>query len=311
MIREDFFYDSRDNKTKLHAVRWIPENRNPVAIVQIVHGMCEHVDRYEEFAQFLVSKGILVTAEDHLGHGKSVTDGKYGYFCKQDAAKVLVKDVHRLKKLTQGEYPDRPYFILGHSMGSFILRNYLFVYGKGIDGAVVLGTGMPGKSLMLALKVLSSLLCFFGQSQKPSEFINKLGFGAYQKHIQNPRTSYDWLTKEEARVDSYLKDPLCGFVFTANGFKTLADLILTLHKKDNVAKMPVTLPVLFASGSEDPVGDYSQGVKTVYREFINEGMQKVELKIYEGDRHEILNESDKERVYLDIYAFLKKGMGND
>jgi len=307
MKREDFYFDSRDNHTKLHAVRWSPDTEKPVAILQIVHGMAEHVDRYEDFASFMVSKGFVVTADDHLGHGKSVPEGGvYGYFCKQDPATVVVRDVHRLKKITQEQYPGIPYYILGHSMGSFILRNYLFRYGKGIDGAVVMGTGMVPKALAGATKLMASAGCLFGKSAVPSEFMNKLGFGSYLKRIPNPRTTNDWLTKEESIVDKYNADPECGFVFTCNGFKTLGELILRLHKKSNLEKMPVTLPVFFVSGKEDPVGDYGEAPKKVYKSFLDEGMQKVEIKLYDDDRHEILNETDKETVYNDVYNWLEK-----
>ena len=309
MKREDFFFESRDNKTQLHAVRWEPESGEPVGILQIIHGMAEHVERYEDFAAFMTGKGFVVTAEDHLGHGGSVTDGKYGYFCRQDPATVVVRDVHRLKKLTQEKYPGVPYFILGHSMGSFILRNYLFRYGKGIDGAIVMGTGMQPKALVVGLKLMASVGCLFGKSEKPSSFINKMGFGAYNNKIENPRTSNDWLTKNNDIVDKYNEDPLCGFTFTCNGFKTLAELILRLTKKENLEKMPVTLPVFFVSGKADPVGDYGAGPEKVYRSFIDEGMQKVEIKLYEGDRHEILNETDHETVYEDVYGWIMKVKG--
>lgn len=307
MKREDFFFDSRDGKSKIHAVRWTPdEDVKPVAVVQIIHGMAEHVDRYEDFAAFLVNKGIVVTADDHLGHGKSIFDDKKGFFCKQDPATVVVRDVHRLKKMTQEKYTGVPYIILGHSMGSFILRNYLFRYGKGIDGAIVMGTGMPAKPLAFALKLMASVGCLFGKSAKPSAFINKIAFGAYQKKIANPRTECDWLTKETEIVDKYIEDPLCGFIFPCNGFKTMADLLMRLHKKSNIAKMPVTLPVIFVSGADDPVGNYGDDVKKVYKSFIDEGMQKVEIKLYESDRHEILNETDHETVYSDLYDWIER-----
>ncbi len=307
MKRTDFTFASRDNKTQLHAVRWEPENTEVIGVLQIVHGMAEHVDRYEAFAEYLTQKGFVVTADDHLGHGKSVQEGGIqGYFCKQDAATVVVRDVHRLKKLTQEQYVGVPYYVLGHSMGSFILRNYLFRYGKGIDGAIVMGTGMVPAPVALLLKIMASVGCLFGKSEKPSKFIDGIAFGANQKKIENPRTNFDWLTKEEAVVDKYIEDPDCGFVFTCNGFKTLGELILRLHKKSNIEKMPVTLPVFFVSGEDDPVGDYGEAVKKVYKSFVDEGMQKVSIKLYPGDRHEILNETDKETVYEDLYEWLVK-----
>ena len=305
MKREDFEYDSRDGRTKLHGVRWIPDE-SPRCILQIVHGMAEHVERYEDFAEYLCKKGILVTAEDHLGHGKSVVDGKTGYFCKQDPATVVVRDVHRLKKMTQELYPGVPYFILGHSMGSFILRNYLCKYGKGIDGAIVMGTGMQPKIMVLGLKILAGLACVFGKAAKPCPFVNNVAFGTYLKRIPDKRTDYDWLTKADSVVDKYIEDPLCGYIFPGNGFKTLGELIWRLHKDAYISKMPVTLRVLITSGAEDPVGDYGVGPKKVYDEFIAQGMQRVDFKLYEGDRHEILNETDHETVYEDLYNWITK-----
>lgn len=302
MKREDFSFDSRDQKTRLHAVRWIPEGE-PVAVVQIVHGMAEHVERYEDFARFLADNNIVVTAEDHLGHGRSVGSAK-GYFCKKDPATVVVKDVHRLKKITQEKYPKLPYYILGHSMGSFILRNYLFTYGKGISGAIVMGTGVMPKILPYALRLLAVCGCIIGHSKRPSNFINSIAFSGYTKKIDNPRTGYDWLTKEETIVDKYIADDLCGFTFPCNGFKTMADLLVRLTRKSNVEKMPVSLRVLITSGEEDPVGDYGNGPKKLYKEYIDEGMQKVSIKLYPGDRHEILNETDKQIVYDDLLQWI-------
>jgi len=307
MRREDFYFDSRDNVTKIHAVRWLPDEGMPVCILQITHGMAEYVDRYEDFAKYLTDRGFAVTADDHLGHGKSVGENHpYGYFCAQDPATVVVRDEHRLKKITQELFPGVPYFVLGHSMGSFIIRNYLFRYGNGIDGAIVMGTGMQPKALVSGLKIMASLACLFGKSKKVCNGINKMGFGAYLKKIENPRTQNDWLTKDSAIVDQYNADPLCGFVFTGNGFKTLAELISRLYSKENLDKMPKKLPILITSGAEDPVGDYGEGPKRVYEQYKALGMNDVSIKLYETDRHEILNETDRATVYEDIYNWIIK-----
>ena len=252
----------------------------------------------------MCEKGFLVTADDHLGHGKSITDNGPGYFTDKNPANVVIRDVHRLKKLTEEKYNHKPYFILGHSMGSFILRNYLFRYGKGITGAIVMGTGMEPHAKILFMEVLSSLGCLFGKAKSHNLFITKQGFGTYLKRIDNPRTQSDWLTKREDIVDKYIKDPLSGFLFTNNGYKTLSELLLPLYKKKNIEKIPVTLPVLIMSGTEDPVGEYGKAPKAVYESFKRTGMQKVTLKLYEGDRHELLNETDNETVYSDIYTWI-------
>lgn len=296
-------FDSRDGQTKIHAVRWVPEGK-VVCILQIVHGMAEYIERYEEFAQFMGEQGILVTGEDHLGHGKSVPEeGTCGYFCEQDPATVVVRDVHRLKKLTQEEYPGIPYVILGHSMGSYILRNYLCRYGTGIQGAILCGTGfVPAALANFALAVAGLQGLFLGQKHV-SKLIDKLLFGSYNKRVEQPNSSWDWLCSNPEAVEKYEKDPMCGFVFTVNGFKTLFSLLSRL-KEDNLKNMPLDLPVYFIAGEEDPVGDYGEGVKKSYESFAGLGMKKLSIKLYPGDRHELLNEKDRQQVYQEIYPWL-------
>ncbi len=312
--KEEFYFDSRDNMTKLHAIRWIPPQK-PVAILQIVHGMAEYIDRYEEFATDMAKRGFLVVGNDHLGHGQSVpTGGTEGYFCENDPATVVVRDVHRLKKMTQSLYHGVPYFIMGHSMGSFITRNYLCKYGSGIDGAIILGTGMQPKSVLMASKAATAVQKAFCGSKHVSRFLDKNVFGNYNKRIENARTSVDWLTKDAGKIDAYLEDPRCGFVFTVNGFQTLFELIWRLYKKENLANMPKALPVMFAAGTDDPVGGYFKGVQKAVDSFIQAGMQDVTVKKYETDRHELLNETDREQIIEDIYQWIMKkvdaGEGN-
>ncbi|MCM1086568.1 MAG: alpha/beta hydrolase [Muribaculaceae bacterium] len=306
MVRkEEFYFDSRDRENKIHAIKWIPDVEKPVCIFQIIHGMAEYIDRYDEFARFLAEKGILVVGEDHLGHGKSVPKGApYGYFCEQDAANVLVRDVHRLKKIMQEQYPGVLYLILGHSMGSFILRNYLFRYGSGINGAVIVGTGMQPKGTVLAAKTVTAVQKLFCGGKHVGKFIDKLAFGNYNQKFKPARTAFDWLSREETNVDNYIADPLCGFVFTLNGFAALFQLIYNLHDKKNVESMPKELPIMMIAGADDPVGDYGKGVEKVYQSYLDCGMQNVQMKLYEKDRHELLNEADKERVYEDVYRWI-------
>lgn len=306
MIRkEEFEFDSRDGKTRLHAVRWIPEGK-VICILQIVHGMAEYVERYEEFARYMAEKGVLVTGEDHLGHGKSVPQGgTYGYFCKQDPATVVVRDVHRLKKMTQEEYPGVPYVILGHSMGSFIFRNYLSRYGTGIQGAIICGTGSMPAPVILSAKAVAKIQKLFVGEKHVSKLLDSLAFGSYNKRIKQHETAFDWLAGNKPVVETYMKDPLCGFVFTVNGFETLFELINRAQKPENMRKIPKKLPVFLIAGEEDPVGDYGAGVERVYKSYKEElGIKNVKIKLYAGDRHEILNESDKEQIYEDIYPWL-------
>lgn len=307
MVRkEELYFDSRDNVSKIHAVRWIPDAEKPACILQIIHGMAEYIDRYDDFAQNMAKRGILVVGEDHLGHGKSVLDnGTYGYFCERDAATVVVRDAHRLKKMTQEKYPGVPYIILGHSMGSFILRNYLFRYGTGIQAAVIVGTGMHPRPLLAAGNALAAVQKLIYGSKHPSGLLNMMSFGTYNKRIKNRRTIMDWLSKDEKIVDDYIADSLCGFTFTVNGFQTIFQLAGRLHKKENLKKMPKDLPVFFISGGEDPVGAYGKGVKEACRSFHDVGMTHVQMKLYDNDRHEIINETDREQIYEDIYLWIQ------
>lgn len=307
MKKEEFYFPSRDNKTKIHAVRWTPESEKPFCIVQIVHGMAEYIERYEELAQFLVKHNVVVTGEDHLGHGKSISEGKNpGYFCEQDPATVVVRDVHRLKKMTQEAYPGVPYILLGHSMGSFIARNYLCRYGSGIDGALILGTGMQPGALLAVSKLIAGLQKIFFGDNHISKFIDRAAFGGYNKKFSPQRTSVDWLSKDEAKVDEYIADPLCGFTFTVNGFRTLFTLISRIRKTENLEKIPKELPVHFASGEDDPVGNYGRGVRAAYKSLENVGMENLSIKLYPSDRHELHNETDRVQVMEDLWQWIEK-----
>lgn len=302
--KEEITFDSRDGKSKIHALRWVPEGKI-VCIVQIVHGMAEYIERYDALAQYLGEKGILVTGDDHLGHGKSVgKDGIYGYFCDQDPATVVVRDVHRLKKITQEEYPGIPYVLLGHSMGSFILRNYLFKYGTGIQGAIICGTGSQPKVLVKFCRLIAAVQGLFLGEKHVAKMIDHLAFGSYNKKIPDAKTAFDWLCTDEKVVDAYMSDDLCGFTFTVNGFKTLFTLLDRLNQEENLNAMPKELPVHFIAGDMDPVGNYGEGVKKAYKDFEKAGMKKISLKLYAGGRHELLNEKNKQQVYEDIYPWI-------
>lgn len=305
--REEFWYDSRDEVTKLHAIRWDNGSEKKRAIVQLVHGMAEHAGRYDAFARFLAAKDILVIANDHLGHGMSAReDVPYGYFCRRDPATVAVRDVHRLKKITQEKYPGVPIIILGHSMGSFILRNYMSRYGTGIDGAVIVGTGYQPASLAgLGILLIRLLSLLQGQKHK-AKIVNAAVFGQYNKKFKPQRTGFDWLNSQPEEVDLYLEDSLCGNTFTLNGFQTLFTLVKRACLPETVKKVPKELPVLFVSGADDPVGDYGKDVRKACELLKENGMTDVTCKLYEGARHEILLEKQKEEVWNEIFTFVER-----
>lgn len=294
----------------IHALRYEPEaeqlkDGKPVAVLQIIHGMSEYMGRYEETARFFTERGFVVTGEDHLGHGGSVVEGgTYGYFCRRDPATVVVRDVHRLKKMTQALYPGIPYFILGHSMGSFILRNYMFRYGTGIQGAIVAGTGVQPPVLLGGAKAVAAVQRFFCGGRHVSRLIDRLAFGAYNNRIDAPKTKNDWLSRNEENVADYNADPLCGFTFTVNGFQTAFELIARAQDRQNIQKVPKELPTLFVAGEEDPVGDYGEGVRRAFRFLEEAGLKHLKLRLYADARHEILNEAAADTVRQDIYEWM-------
>ena len=311
MIRkEELTYKSRDRETMIHAIRWIPEGE-PVAILQIIHGMQEYVDRFDEFANFLAEKGILVIGNDHLGHGKSVgKHGTYGYFCKDDPATVLVRDAHRLKKMTQEDFPGIPCFILGHSFGSFIAREYITRYGTGIKGAIIQGTAFLSNGTVKSMAGLVNFLTFFMGEKSRSTMVNNMAFKGYLRRISNPRTKFDWLSHNEASIDKYIADPACNFVFTLNGFRTMAELLKRVQDVSKMEDIPKDLPILITGGKEDPVGSYGQDLQRLYSIYKNElQIKDVELKLYDGMRHELQQEIGREVVFEDQYQWIRKVLG--
>ena len=308
MVRkEELTYKSRDRQTMLHAIRWIPEGE-PIAILQIIHGMQEYVDRYDEFANYLAERGILVMGNDHLGHGGSLGEkGTYGYFCKNDPATVLVRDAHRLKKMTQEEYPGIPCFILGHSFGSFVAREYITRYGTGISGAIIQATGYMSNGNLKSLIRLINFLTFIMGEKYRSEMLDKKLFKGYLKQIPNAKTPKDWLSHNEESVDKYVADPACNFIFTLNGFKTMAELLKRNQDTDRIQDIPKELPILITGGKEDPVSDYGDALEKLYGTYKNElQIENVDLKIYEGFRHELQQEIGREQVFEEQYEWIKK-----
>lgn len=307
MVNRTYFtFPSRDGFHTIHAMKWQSDEVEPVGILQLIHGMAEYVARYEEVAVHFAEKGFIVVGDDHLGHGDTAKEyGDYGFFCKNDPVTVLVRDEHRLKKIVQKDHEGLPYFILGHSMGSLILRNYLCRYGSGIDGAIVCGTAHYGRLALFAGKLLTGFLKIAGKEKNKSALLDEVMFGSFNKRTEK-RTAFDWICSDERVVDSYMNDPSCGFLFTVNGYDTLIELIKKLNKRSYLSKMPKKLPVLFISGAEDPVGNYGKAVQDVYDTFLHLDLTKVQIKLYNDARHELLNEKQKMQVYEDVSNWLFK-----
>ena len=305
----EFSFLSSDGKTMLYAREYLPEGE-AVGIVQIVHGIAEHIARYDNFASFLADCGYIVIAHDQLGHGKSAPDEEHlGFFSEEAGWEKAVQDIHALHDKTAARYPGKPYFLFGHSMGSFLTRTYLIRFRAGLDGAVISGTGHQSAALVAAGKAMSALDIRRHGATHKSDFLNKMAFGNYNDKLENVRTVSDWLSRDEAAVDLYNEDPLCGFVPTAGLLHDMMSGIEFITKPKNIARMKKDLPILFVSGDCDPVGEQGRGVIRAYKHFLKAGMKDVTMKLYHGGRHEMLNEINRDEVYDDILNWLNSKAG--
>ena len=304
MTKREFTFPSTDRKTMIHGIEWIPE-QEVKAILQIAHGMVEYVDRYHEFAAFLADKGIYVVGHDHLGHGQSVnSEDEYGYFPQPDGNKMVIGDIHKLRKLTEEKYPGVPYFMLGHSMGSFLLRQYLTMHSNGLAGAIIMGTGHQPLMILKAGQFVCKITAFIKGWKYRSELVNSLSFGSFNKKFEPAETPKDWVTSYKPIRDVYVKDPLTSFTFTVGGYYQMFEGMKVLDTKGSVEKIRKDLPVFFVAGADDPVGDFGKGVQRIFEKYKAAGIQDVEIKLYKDDRHEILNETDREVVYEDLYSWI-------
>ena len=302
-MRTDFWYDSK-GAGKIHGCRWTPEGEIK-AVLQIVHGIAEFVERYDAFAEYLNSRGILVVAEDHMGHGQSINgDGIQGYF--HGGWFTAVADTYQLLQDTKAEFPELPYILFGHSMGSFMARTVLCQYpDSGISAAIICGSGwQPAFALPALVKVIDRI-CKKNGEEKPNEKLQGMVFGSYNKKVEHVRTPFDWLTRDNTIVDAYIAHPLCGFTASAGLLREMMKGIHYIEQPKNLAAMRKDIPVFFIAGKDDPVGSYGKGIEKCVAEFRKAGMSDVSIKLYPLCRHEILNEINKEEVFADVLKWIE------
>lgn len=306
MKKEEFYYKSEDGKTDIHAVKWLPDTE-PKAILQIAHGVTEYIERYEELAKYFTNKGFIVCGNDHIGHGKSIAkDGKKMYFGKKGSWNWAVKDINQCQKIIMENYTDLPYYMLGFSLGSFLLRTYLIDYETMLDKAIIMGTGtVPKMQIKLAEFIVNNEAKKVGE-ENTSPTIQKLTFETYNKNFAPNRTKYDWLCSNEESLDEYIKDPMRGEDFTAGLFRELLAGMEYTNIDKNIQKINKDMPIIFVSGDKDPVGNQSKGVIQAYNKFKKMGLKNVDIKLYKDLRHDILHEKCKNQIYEDIYNWLTK-----
>lgn len=304
-IRSEYYFTSADGKTLIHVNQWTPLNREIRGIVQIAHGVAEYGARYTPFARYLCDHGYVVVANDHLGHGLSRIEGRpMVYLGDENGWEHVVDDMESIRERTTKAFPGKPCFLFGHSMGSFLARTHLIRYPGKLSGCVLCGTGHMGGLIVAGGKMIAD-----GEIKKHgrtaySEKANQLAFGAYNKRFAPNRTEFDWVSLNEANVDAYISDPLCGGKTTLGLFRDMMGGLGIITNQSNIAKMDKNLPVFFIAGDQDPVGDMGKGVEKAYRCFKKAGVRDVSIKLYHGLRHEILNEKTSQYIYLDVLNWL-------
>ncbi len=306
VIKNEFFFLSANGKTQIHALEWLPVG--PVkAVVQLAHGVAEYIDRYDAFARFLAGHGYAVVGNDHLGHGQSVSAATaLGFFGAKKGWDLVLGDMKKLRDMLVEKFPEKPLFLLGHSMGSFLARSYVPLHPEDYDGLILSGSGQQPAFICRAGRLMAELEIRRHGPEYPSETLRKMAFGSYLDHIDEPEGPNDWLSRDKELVRRYSDDPLCGYTTSAALMRDMMDGLLRIQNKDYLASMPKLLPVLFISGEEDPVGAWGSGVKKAAAMFIGLGMRDVAVKLYPEGRHEMLNELNKEEVYTDILTWLEE-----
>ena len=301
----EFTFPSCDGQHEIFSSLWLPDEGQPKAVVQLVHGISEYVNRYDSLARYLADHGFAVCGEDHLGHGRTgKQDSKFGYFARHDGWTLVTADVRTLRQRMGEKYPDIPYFLLGHSMGSFLTRTYLCRYPGEVSGAILSGTGQEPSLIVGAGKLLASLISRFRGPEHISPLVHSLALGAYNKQFAPNRTTADWISRDEAVVDTYMADPFCQIMPTVSLYRDMMGGLQYIANPRALSQMDPDTPVYIYSGDQDPVGANGAGVRKVHGFFEAHGTKDLSLKLYEGGRHEMHNELNRGEVFADVLAWL-------
>lgn len=307
MTKTSFTFPCSDGEHTIAARRWDPEG-TPRAVVQLVHGMVEFIDRYDAFASLLCDHGFLVVGFDLLAHGDSVNShDEWGVLEAGKGKEVLIADIHHLRENIVAEVgPAVPYIMFGHSMGSFLTRAYIARFGEGLHAAIICGTGQTPKATAVAGNLLARLIASVKGDAYCSTFLHNMADGAYGKAFQPSRTPYDWLSRNTENVDRYAAEPRNTFMFSAGGYVELTSLVREIIKPSTFEATPKELPLLIMSGEKDPVGDFGKGPTAVASLYEKHGCEDVTLRLYPDDRHEILNEVDRAKVQEDTLGWIEE-----
>lgn len=295
---------SSDGIHTLYGKVYVPEGEVR-ALFQVAHGMAEHIGRYHDLLAFLAENGFAAFAYDHVGHGRTgAAAGELGFIAEEGGYKVLIEDIGVFADAVKADFPGKKHVLLGHSMGSFIVRNYAAKYGRELAGLVLMGTGGPNPAAKLGIALAKQVKKKHG-AHHVSALIHSLAFGGYNARTER-QTEFDWLSVDKENVERYFADEFCGFPFTVSAMQDLITLTARCNSTAWAKAMPKKLPVYLIAGDEDPVGAYGEGVARVGFMLHRAGVEYAKFKLYRGYRHEILNEACKEEVFCDVLAFAEK-----
>ncbi len=302
MKKQEFFIPFEGEN--LHCIQWLPDS-DPLLVLQIVHGMVEYIDRYDELASFLCERRIAVVGHDQPGHGLTAPDAdSLGYIKEKGGSAHLCACALRVTDYIKEAFPSLPNFILGHSMGSFVVRRLITYASDRFSGALIVGTGEPPKAALSAGKALATLIGkLFGFNHR-SKLLTDISFAGYNSRFPKEEGNHAWISSDREIVAKYDRDPFCSYTFTAGGFLALYDTLLFLSKKTDTENIRKDLPILIAAGNDDPVGAYGKVPKSYFEFCRTLGISDVSLLAYEGQRHEIINEKDRNKVHSDISDWL-------
>lgn len=276
----------------------------PIGVVQIIHGMAEHSARYDDFARFLNNRGYVVYADDHRGHGLSLGKEKTLGYIGENGFNNIVEDEKIISEIIRTKYNDLPLYIFAHSFGSFIGQEYIIRYSNNIDGIILSGSAKQDGLDVKVGSILASIQNKLFNNKSEAKLIDKLSFGSYNKKVENQSTKFDWLSRDNNEVEKYIIDGLCGFISPINFYYYLFRGLKDLYKIDRLKNISKTLPILILSGNMDPVGKYGKSVERLYNQYRDLDIKDITLKLFEGGRHELLNEINKEEVFNYISNWL-------
>lgn len=305
-IHRDITFPSSDGKNTIHAELFIPSDNNIKGVVQISHGMMDYIGRYQGMADALCKAGYAIAGNDHLGHGDSVaTPDDYGFFASKGGYRYVIDDVKKMNDLIRKEIPGVPVVLLGHSMGSFIARLYALDYRDSIDGLIIHGTAGPNPATGAGKLLVKILRAIKGERHR-SKFVCSLADGGYNKGFDPAEGDGAWLTRDPSMVADRVGNPKNDFIFTLAGYEDLFNFLGNCNSSSWFRQFPKDLPTLVISGKEDPVGGFGKGVQYVYDNLAKNGAN-VELKFFEGARHELFNETNRDEVFSYLVAWLEDG----